>query len=485
MMNRRKALYEANSTKGPGFSGSISSRKECSSLSRYFFKERKISLTVKKTLSLLAAGAVVASMTACSSGTNESSDNGAQQSAAPAKTESASQPAPASDADGGLKPEAGAKLVIWESKDERAFTDEIAKQFTDKYKVPVEIQEVSPTDQVQKLQTDGPSGLGADVVIFPHDNLGRAAAANLVLPNDVFADATKKENVDAAIQGVSFNGMLFGYPRAAETYALYYNKSLVKDAPKTFDDVIAISKTITDKSKNKYGIMWETGNFYFNYPFFASTGGYAFGKNGTDKNDIGLNNDGAVTGLKVFASLRDVLPVKSGDITPDIKRGLFNSGDLAMDINGPWELAGYKKALGDKLGIAPIPAIGGKPAVSFSGIKAWYVNAYTKYPNASKLFARFASSKDAQLLLNKKVGSVPTNKDALNDPQIKNDAIVSAFADQIKASQPMPSIPEMGNVWTPIGAALSDIWNDGKDPKQALDNAVKQIKDLNNGAAAK
>jgi arabinogalactan oligomer/maltooligosaccharide transport system substrate-binding protein len=156
-----------------------------------------------------------------------------------------------------------------------------------------------------------------------------------------------------------------------------------------------------------------------------------------------------------------------------------------MDINGLWELAGYKKALGDKLGIAPIPAIGGKPAVSFSGIKAWYVNAYTKYPNASKLFARFASSKDAQLRLNKKVGSVPTNKDALNDPQIKNDAIVSAFADQIKASQPLPSIPEMGNVWTPIGAALSDIWNDGKDPKQALDNAVKQIKDLNNGAAAK
>ncbi|WP_068613721.1 sugar ABC transporter substrate-binding protein [Paenibacillus tuaregi] len=431
-------------------------------------------MKIKKFAVLLAAFSMAVSITACGP------KKAAEQVQTPADTGTSTEQKTTTTAE--VKPEDGAKLVIWESKDERSFTDEIAKQFTAKYNVPVKIEEVAPTDQVTKLTQDGPSGLAADVVIFPHDNLGRAASANLILPNDLFAEETTKNNTENSVKGVTYDGTLYGYPRAAETYALYYNKSLVKEAPKSFDDVLAFGKTFTDKAKKKYALMWETGNMYFNYPFIATTGGYIYGKDGTDKNDIGINNAGAVEGLKVYQSLKEILPVKSGDITPDIKRSLFNAGDVAMDINGPWELAAYKTALGDKLGVAPIPSIGGKPAISFSGIKAWYVNAYTKYPNAAKLFAEFASSKDAQLLLNEKVGSVPTNNEALESDQIKNDPFVSAFAEQTKNSQPMPSIPEMGNVWSPVNAALPEIWDNGKDPKATLDKAAQQIKDLNNGA---
>ncbi|MDR9852329.1 MULTISPECIES: sugar ABC transporter substrate-binding protein [unclassified Paenibacillus] len=438
-------------------------------------------MKMKQFLALAATLTMAFSITACGSG------NKTAEEPAPADNNSSETTAPAENnndaaAAEGLQPEDGASLVVWESKDERAFTDEIAKQFTAKYNIPVKIEEVNPTDQVTKLSQDGPSGLAADVVIFPHDNLGRAVEAGLLLPNEAFKDEITKNNTEAAVQGVTYDGTLFGYPRAAETYALYYNKSLVKEAPKSFEDVIAFGKTFTDNAKKKYAIMWETGNMYFNYPFIASTGGYIFGKNGTDKDDIGINNEGALESLKVYQELKTILPVKSGDINPDIKRSLFNSGDVAMDINGPWELGGYKKALGDNLGIAPIPTIGGKTAISFSGIKAWYVNSFTKYPNAAQLFAEFASTKDAQLLLNEKVGSIPTNKEALESDQIKNDPYISAFAEQAKNSQPMPSIPEMGNVWSPVNAALPEIWDNNADPKTAMDKAAQQIKDLNNGA---
>ncbi|MCJ8011979.1 maltose ABC transporter substrate-binding protein [Paenibacillus sp. KQZ6P-2] len=438
-------------------------------------------MKMKQVMALAATLTMAFSITACGS------SNKTAEEPAPTDTKTET-PAPAADnkdaaaTTEGLKPEDGAQLVVWESKDERAFTDEIAKQFTAKYNIPVKIEEVSPTDQVTKLSQDGPSGLAADVVIFPHDNLGRAVEAGLLLANDTFKDETIKNNTEASIQGVTFDGTLYGYPRAAETYALYYNKSILKEAPKSFDDVIAFGKTFTDNAKKKYAIMWETGNMYFNYPFIATTGGYIFGKNGTDKDDIGINSPGALESLKVYQQLKSILPVKSGDINPDIKRSLFNSGDVAMDINGPWELGGYKKALGDNLGIAPIPSIGGKPAISFSGIKAWYVNSFTKYPNAAQLFAEFASTKDAQLLLNEKVGSIPTNKEALESDQIKSDPYVSAFAEQAKNSQPMPSIPEMGNVWSPVNAALPEIWDNNVDPKTAMDKAAQQIKDLNNGA---
>ncbi|MNO24761.1 Cyclodextrin-binding protein precursor [compost metagenome] len=446
-------------------------------------------MELKKLMVLTAAFSMAVSITACGSG-NNNGNNGGNTAAtnAPADNATATNAATNSGntaAAEEIVPEDGASLVVWESKEERPFAEEIAKQFTAKYNVPVKIEEVAPPDQVGKLTQDGPSGLAADVVLIPHDNLGKAASASLLLPNDIFAEQTKADNTEASIVGSSYDGELYGYPRAAETYALYYNKSLVKEAPKSFDDVIAFSKTFTDKAKNRYGIMWEVGNMYFGYPFIATTGGYLFGKDGTDKDDIGLNNEGAVEGLKTFVKLKEILPIKSGDINADIKRSLFSSGDVAMDMTGPWELAAYKEALGDNLGVAPVPTIDGKTAITFSGIKIFGVNAYTQYPNAAKLYAHFASTKDAQLLLNKLIGSIPTNNEALQDAQITGDPYVSAFAEQAKNSQPMPSIPEMGNVWSPVNAALPEIWDNNADPKAAMDKAVQQIKDLNNGAAAK
>ncbi|WP_379160689.1 extracellular solute-binding protein [Paenibacillus sp. sgz5001063] len=445
-------------------------------------------MELKKLMVLTAAFSMAVSITACGSNNNGNNGGNAAATNAPADNATATNAATNSGntaATTDITPEDGASLVVWESKEERPFAEEIAKQFTAKYNVPVKIEEVAPPDQVGKLTQDGPSGLAADVVLIPHDNLGKAASASLLLPNDIFAEQTKADNTEASIVGSSYGGELYGYPRAAETYALYYNKSLVKEAPKTFDDVITFSKTFTDKAKNRYGIMWEVGNMYFNYPFIATTGGYLFGKDGTDKDDIGLNSDAAIEGLKTYVKLKEILPIKSGDINADIKRSLFGSGDVAMDINGPWELAGYKEALGDKLGIAPVPTIDGKPAITFSGIKIFGVNAYSQYPNAAKLYAHFASSKDSQLLLNKLIGAVPTNNEALKDAQITGDPFISAFAEQAKNSQPMPSIPEMGNVWSPVNAALPEIWDNNADPKAAMDKAVQQIKDLNNGSTAK
>lgn len=382
-----------------------------------------------------------------------------------------------------IKPEEGAELLVWDSKDEKAYTDEVVKLFEQKYGVKVKIEEVAPPDQVGKLTQDAPSGLAADVLVIPHDHMGNASVSGLLLANDVFAEETTKNNTEASITASTYDGVLYGYPRAAETTALFYNKSLLSEAPQSFDDIVEFSKTFNDKSKSKYALMWETGNMYFNGPFVLSTGGYIFGDNGTNKDDMGLANDGAIEGLKYYQSLKNILPINSGDINPDIKRGLFSSGDVAMDINGPWELTGYKEMLGDKLGVAPIPTVGGKTAITFSGMKVWVVNSFTKYPNAAKLFANFASSKDAQLILNEKVGAIPTNLEALESDQIKNDPFVVAFAEQAKNSMPMPAIPEMANVWAPVNAALPEIWNKNADPKTAMEKAVTQIKDLNHGAS--
>jgi arabinogalactan oligomer/maltooligosaccharide transport system substrate-binding protein len=170
--------------------------------------------------------------------------------------------------------------------------------------------------------------------------------------------------------------------------------------------------------------------------------------------------------------------MKSGDATYDVKKGLFTSGKLAMDINGPWTIADYKNA-GINFGVAPLPSIDGKPNVSFSGVKGYAVSAFSQYPNAARLFARYATTKESQLFDFRENGTLPANKEAAADPAVASDPILVGILEQFKNSYPMPAIPEIGNVWNPGQAAMADIWDKGTDPKTALDNAVKQIQEAN------
>ncbi len=436
---------------------------------------------MKKTGLLLLSLVVVLmlALTACggkSEGGNDASPSASSSS--PAATGSAAPSESAAAEDDGLEVEEGASIIVWESKEFRTRMEAIAKAFTDEYKIPVKIEEVNEPDQINKLMNDGPAGVGADVVIFPHDNLGKAVAAGLLLPNDYFADVTKEENSEASVKAFTFKDELYGYPRSVETYGLFYNKDLIPNPPKSYEEIIAFAKTFNDPQNQKYALMWEISNFYYAYSFLATPGGYVFGQNGTDPADIGLNNDAAVKGASVYQSLKEILPMNSGDATFDVKKGLFTSGKLALDINGPWAIADLKAA-GVNFGIAPLPTIDGKPNVSFSGVKGYAVNAFSKYPNASRLFARFASTKDNQLEDFKALGFLPSNKEAAQDPAVTADPLVVGILEQFVHSYPMPAIPEMGNVWGPGQAAMADIWDKGTDPKTALDNAAKQIKEAN------
>lgn len=414
---------------------------------------------------------------ACSNGGNGGSGGNANPTATNGGGSGNSDPTDEAAGDEELLPEPGASLVIWDANNQKAFLEEMGQAFEQEYGVPVKFEEVGNTDQVNKLMTDGPAGLAADVLLFPHDHLGNAATAGLLLPNTQFEEEVIAENVENAIKGVTYDEILYGYPRSVETYALIYNKDLIPNAPESFDEVFAFAETFNDPSQNKYAFAWELQQFFYNFAFLASQGGYMFGDDNTNSEDIGLNNDGAVAGAKFLQEIREkLLPLNTGDIDFDIKKGLFLEGSLALDINGPWAIADYK-AEGLNFGVAPLPKVEGNTMTSFSGVQAYYVNANSNYPQAAQLLARFLSTKEAQMKNFEQNSLIPSNKDVASDPAVTNDEVTKGFLAQFANSTPMPSIPEMGSVWNPITSAISEIWNDGKDAKTALDNAVNQIKE--------
>lgn len=373
------------------------------------------------------------------------------------------------------KPE---KLVVWvndEEKQKQALND-IFKKYTEKTGIKVETVAVSMLDQVKKIALDGPAGKGPDIFYQPHDRIGDIVLQGLADPVDL-GDA-KSEYSKTAVDAVTYDGQTYGVPFVVETYGLFYNKNLVPEAPKTMEELMKIAKEKTNPAKDQYGFLMEAANFYFVYPFFAGYGGYVFrnedGK--MDTSDIGLANDGAVKGAELVQSW-----FKNGyipkEINQDVMNGLFTKGNVATVISGPWNIATYRDALGDKLATAPLPVLeNGEHPKSFVGVKAWMLSAYSKNKEWATDLMKFITNEENSLHYYEVAGEMPANEKALTNEKIKNDPLISGFAEQIQYGEPMPNVPQMSQVWDPMGNALQFIAK-GDNPKEVLKEAVKTIQD--------
>lgn len=370
--------------------------------------------------------------------------------------------------------EEDAKLVVWESPgNELEFMKEIAKRFEEEYGIPVTVEEVDHTKTGERLALDGPAGVGADVIAAPHDHTGNLVEQGLIVEAE-YADRLKKEMDKNAVDAVSFNGTVYGYPRAMETYLLYYNKDILPEAPKTIAELIEWGKTYTDVNANKYAFMMDVGNAYFNQAFLAGGGGYIF-KDNTDKDDIGIDSKGAIDGITEWKSLKEILPVPSGDSDYVAMMGLFTEGKVGAIINGPWAL-GEVRDSGINYGLAKIPALANGPARPFSGVRGLFVSTYSEYPNAAQQFANFYTSEANLVDRYEATGQIPTHKGADKIEALKNDPDASMIAEQIKDAIPMPSIPEVQLFWGPVGAVYGQVWNDEKTVEEALKDAAEQLR---------
>jgi arabinogalactan oligomer/maltooligosaccharide transport system substrate-binding protein len=432
------------------------------------FFGRNDRMELKKVFSVLATGVIASVLvTGCNSqdksDENKNTDKGNSETAVD------------------IKPEEGAKLVVWDNKDsEKQWAQFVAKQFEEKYGVKVEYQNVDHTKVMAKLEKDGPAGKGADVVDAPHDALGKLVNAGLVMEN-VFEKEYKDDFMKSAISAVSYKDKdgetkVYGYPLAIETYALLYNKDLVKKPAGTMAELFTQAKEFTKTKENKYGLLIEPGNYYFNHSFLGGYGGYVFGDEGTNPKDIGLNTKDAVKAGELMQRInKELLPLKKEDLTGDVIGSLFNEGKAMYRITGPWDIEASKKA-GINVGVAPLPKLdNGKMPTSFSGVKGYYVNANSKFPKAASLYAKFATSKEMLLKRYEMTNQIPAHNGLLEEEKIKKDEVATAYLEQAKSAVPMPSIPEMQLVWPAMETAFTTIWNDKADVKKSLDAGVKQI----------
>jgi arabinogalactan oligomer/maltooligosaccharide transport system substrate-binding protein len=344
------------------------------------------------------------------------------------------------------------QLLIWADETRAPVIEELGAAFAEEYGVELVVQQLGFGDIRDQMKIAGPAGEGPDIIIGAHDWLGELVTNGLLAPVDL-GDAAA-DFAPGAISAFTYDGQLYGVPYAIENIGLFYNMDLVSEPPTTWDEVRTMSQEIIDSGAAQYGWIRQDGDPYHFYPIQTAFGGYIFGLDDLgnyNPEDVGVDNDGSVAALQwVQGMIKDgVMP--SG-LDGNAAQTLFFDGEAAMYITGPWNLQACIDA-GLNFGIAAFPAgPDGIPGAPFSGVQAFMVSAFSENPLLAQAFlTEFIASEDMQYALYEagiRTPALLAAQEKVEDPYLAGLAAAGEFA------QPMPAIPAMSAVWTPLEQAI-------------------------------
>jgi maltose/maltodextrin transport system substrate-binding protein/arabinogalactan oligomer/maltooligosaccharide transport system substrate-binding protein len=266
-------------------------------------------------------------------------------------------------------------------------------------------------------------------------------------------------------------------PYAVENVAFFRNTDLVPEAPATWDDVRSITEELVSSGESDYGYMIQSNDPYHFQPLMSAFGGYVFARNedgSYNPADLGIDNEGTIAAGDWLAGM-----VADGYIVPDVDydvmHAMFENGDAAMIVSGPWALPRIRES-GVPFAISDIPAGPAGAGIPFVGGQGFYISAFTEHPLEAEAFlTEFIATSESMLALYNVDPRPPAYLPVLES--IDDDAI-KAFQAAGSVGIPLPAIPEMGSVWGSWGNAEQFIILGQLEPQQAFADAAGQIREL-------
>jgi maltose-binding protein MalE len=375
-------------------------------------------------------------------------------------------------------PEPAATLKIWADDTRTPLLKELAPDFLAKYNVELVVEDLGKVQDIRsQVILAVPAGEGPDIYIGVHDWLGALVESGLVSPIDL--GATKDKFVPSTLDAFTYtDGKLYGLPYATENLGFFYNTDLVKEPPKTWDEVIQIGQKLKDEGKVDYAFAVATGPLYNALPVQTAMGGYIFGKdaNGAwNPDDVGLDSPGEIAAVTFMAdAAKNGLMPNTFDY--ETAHSLFETGKIPFLMAGPWALDRIR-ASKVPYAVAPFFPDNGAP---FLGVQGFYVNPFSKNLLLAQTFLTEFVATDEFMQKIYETGLRPSAfKSVLektDDPDLK--AMGQAGVD----AMPMPNIPEMGSVWTAADNGITLAVTGEQTPEQAMKDAATQVRSLISGA---
>lgn len=418
----------------------------------------------------------------------------------------------------------------------KGYFDELIQAFNEEYKDKGITAVDANMDQYLDLANDGPYGYGPDVLYQANDVIMQYAEGKHIYPLPVESMECYKEIPETAWDAykteVDGNTYYCGVPINVQTAMLYYRTDLlpedwqttwdkdgnqVPDMIENWNDMYAYSLQRHQEDASKYGYMKAIYDVYFSSGFLFSYGGYVFGDNNTNPEDIGFSKGESEKGAWVLSQLASAMNEECIDdtintnayskladgtyfatiSTPDVYSTFLDELVMEYEKEGLSTEEAKTKAQ-ENLVMTTVPKLPESgdlteenpklmDAKTMGGVNGYAVSAYTKAPNASLAFVEFAASYEMQVKRGEMLGVAPAREDAAEQVGGVSQLLYENLEKGTIVL--MPSIQEVSQIWTPAQTFFTDIAKDAfrsesekKYPdvtsmKAGLESVDKQIYD--------
>ena len=386
-------------------------------------------------------------------------------------------------------------LTYWASNQSPSLADDkknlapVLKKFQQQTGIKVNLQVIGWPDLQSKILAATTSGKGPDVL-----NIGNTWAASLqatgaFLPfgdKEFAAIGGKDKFVPASLKTGGVPGKPpTSVPYLGLAYGLYYNKKMFADAglqpPKTWEQLVAAAKKLTNTSKGVYGMAMEGGSYtegvHFAFIFGKQHGADPFDSSG--KPDF--TSPGMVAGVKQYVDLMGTDKVvnpssaqyKNGPEAP----GDFAKGKAAMlmsqnNADNTLQADGMKSS---EYGVVPIPAPSNAASNTASFVAGINLSIFnnTKNKDGALKFVKFMTSKDTQATLDKPFTALPVIKGGTVN-FTDNPAEAKAFQSVLQTrAEPLPLVPAEAAYETNVGNAVNSLVAQAATGKPVTDADIK------------
>ena len=290
----------------------------------------------------------------------------------------------------------------------------------------------------------------------------------------IFADITGRIDVsqyyDGPMSSCTLNNKIYGVPFGSNCLALFYNKDMLNAAglsvPGTWDELRNAARRLT--SNRVSGIAFssvqnEEGTFNF-MPWLWSTGTSSFQ----------IDNP---QGIRALTFVRDLvndgsMPREAINWTQGDVNNQFMSGNIAMMVNGPWQIPTIRKdAARLNWDVTLIPR--DSKYASVLGGENWAIinNANVA---ASLEFIKYMTSPAVVRSYISEFGYIAARKDVASN-QFQGDAVMAKFTEQLQYALPRGPHAKWPQISDAISLAFNEVIIQAATPAQAASKAQGTI----------
>lgn len=358
---------------------------------------------------------------------------------------------------------------------------------------------VMPYDDMHnKLSIAVQSGTGApdiaDIELgkFPDFLSGTPQLEALNDVIDPYRDTVVKSRIDL----YSKEDVNYGIPTHVGASVAFYNTEILEEAGVKYQDIV----TWEDYKQAGIQVYEKTGKYMGTADTSAAwQASMLLAQQGADLTDDSgnpiVNSEAMVKAMTLLKDLQDnnvIATIAGGQPDTEEAYGEFNAGNYATAFMPLWQMSRYTNYMSDlsgKIAIAPIPVIEeGMPRSVGGGGTGTVVTKTAKDVQLAKDFLAFAKlSLDANKEIWNTLGFDPVNMDVWDMKDVTHNAenqfvkyfvnnpfdVLNEIRDEIRLIKSTSASPTINNVL--CTTTFNEIFEDGKDITEALNDAQKQI----------